>query len=163
LEGKSQEELEQEIRELQEQIKTEPENSELYLNLYDHYMAVKNYKEARKTAEKMVKNNPAEIKGYYLIGIAHYSEGKYDDAAEDFDRFFQHSERVTVDSDTLINARAYLILSYYKDGKRKRSTEIMGELKETFTIRLIKTLPLDRNDKVLLWNIRDSIREEREN
>ena len=163
LEGKSQEELEQEIKELDEQIKTEPTNTELYVNLYEHYLEVKNYKDARKTIEKLVKQNPNEIMGYYLIGVAHYIEGKYDDAADDFNRFFQHSQRVQVEDEVLINARAYLILSYYKDGKRAKSLEIMEGSVEVFAIRLIKDLPLDRNDKVLLWNLRKTFKENQEN
>jgi tetratricopeptide (TPR) repeat protein len=162
LAGKSQEELKQEIRELAVQIKTEPENMDLYLSLYDHYMAVKNYKEARKTIENLVKKNPTEITGYYLIGVAHYIEGKYDDAVDRFNRFFQFSQNVSVDEELLINARAYLILSYYKDGKKERSLEIMGGSVELFVIRTIRGLPLDRNDKVLLWNIRETYRKKQQ-
>ncbi len=163
LKGKSQEELEQEIKELDEHIKAEPTNTELYVNLYKHYLEVKNYKEARKTIEKLVRQKPNEIMGYYLIGVAHYIEGKYDDAADDFNRFFQHSNRVQVEDELLINARAYLILSYYKDGEKEKSLEIMGGSVEVFAIRLIKGLPLDRNDKVLLWNIRETFKENRKN
>jgi tetratricopeptide (TPR) repeat protein len=123
---------------------------------------VKNYKKARKTIEKLVKQKPNEIMGYYLIGVARYIEGKYDDAADDFNRFFQHSKRVQVEDEMLINARAYLILSYYKDGEKDKSLETMRGAVETFAIRFIKTLPLNRNDKVLLWNIRETFRENQE-
>jgi tetratricopeptide (TPR) repeat protein len=159
LAGKSQEELKQEIKELEEQIKAEPANTALYVDLYKHYLEVKNYKKARKTIEKLVKQKPNEIMGYYLIGVARYIEGKYDDAADDFNRFLQHSKRVQVEDETLINARAYLILSYYKDGEKDKSLKTMRGAVETFAIRFIKTLPLNRNDKVLLWNIRETFKE----
>ena len=96
---------------IQKEIKNSPGDSSLYYGLYDLYRQKKDKRSAKQTLEKLVKNNPREVKAYLLLGKVNYEEKEYEDAAEAFLKVFGLPADVPVDEALKSEAAFYLALS----------------------------------------------------
>jgi len=147
------------IKELENKIKKDPKNVPLYYDLYSFQRENNNYKGARKALELLVKNNPNEVNGFYLLGLFHFRQRKYKDAAKNFERVLQLSKRKSIKENLLLEATAYLILSFHYRNDEKHVLELVGKTKDTLTEEKIRSLSLDEKDGDKLLEVIDSVRE----
>ena len=131
------------VKALEESIKASPRNVSLYYELYELHNKNNNSKDAKKTLEKLVKNNPYEINGLFLLGKINFTERKYKDAEKNFERIVTTSNRVQVEGRMLDETRAYLILSTYLRGDRKKAQELVYESMDTLSAEKIASLEMD--------------------
>jgi len=131
-------------------IKAHPRNLSHYYELYSYYRFKNNFKEAKKTIEKLVKNNPEDIFGRYLLGIILYRERKFEDAASQFSLFLQHAQRQDVRDDLQAETRAYLILSHYYLGDREQANSLIEASRQLLKSNSIPSLSLSDKDKIVL-------------
>lgn len=141
------------IKELVKNIKAHPRNVDLYYELYNIYIDDNNFKAAKDMLKNLVKNNPGEINGYYLLAKIEFRERKYKDAEKIFERILELSKRIQIKESILAETRAYLILSSYLRGKRKQAREMVFARMDDFTNEKISSLSLDIQDKEKLQRI----------
>lgn len=60
------------------------QDSNVAMNQAVSYMNSNNYSEAKKTLEKVLKDNPTDFQAYYYLGHIGYATQKYEDAARNF-------------------------------------------------------------------------------
>lgn len=140
-------------QELVKNIKAYPRNVDLYYELYNIYIDDNNFKAAKDMLKNLVKNNPGEINGYYLLAKIEFRERKYKDAEKIFERILELSKRIQIKENISAETRAYLILSSYLRGKRKQAREMVFAWMDDFTNEKISSLSLDIQDKEKLQRI----------
>lgn len=101
----------------------------------------------------MVKKNPREINGFYLLGKINYEERKYKDAEKSLEKIIQLSKRVQIEESVLEETKAYLILCSYLRGDRKKTQKIVTESIGMFSPEKVRSLPLDMQDRERLQRI----------
>lgn len=141
------------IKELVKNIKAHPRNVDLYYELYNIYIDDNNFRAAKDMLKNLVKNNPGEINGYYLLAKIEFRERKYKDAEKIFERILELSKRIQIKESISAETRAYLILSSYLRGKRKQAREMVFARMDDFTNEKISSLSLDIQDKEKLQRI----------
>lgn len=60
------------------------QDSNVVMNQAVSYMNQNNYSEAKKTLEKLLKDNPSDFQAYYYLGHIGYATQKYEEAAKNF-------------------------------------------------------------------------------
>lgn len=141
------------IKELEKTIQVQPRNIELYYKLCNLYIESGNIEAAKNTLKNLIKNNPAEINGYYLLGKIEFKERNYKEAEKIFEKILDLSKRIQIDERIIIEVKAYLILCSYLRGKRKKSKKMVLDWIDDFSREKIITLTLDIQDKEMLERI----------
>ncbi len=107
----------------------------------------------KKTIKDLVKNNPNEMYGYYLLGIIQYQDREFKDARTSLENFFELSLSQTVKNEIVLEAKAYQILCDYLRGERDKAQKSFAESAALFTLESIRTLPISNKDKSILLNL----------
>jgi TolA-binding protein len=141
------------VKALEESIKDSPRNVGPYYELYELLIKNNDAKAAKKTLENLVRYNPYEINGLFLLGKINFSTRKYKDAEKNFEKIVTLSRRIEVEENVLDETRAYLILSSYLRGDRKKAQELVSEFMSALSPRKISTLGLDIREKERLERI----------
>lgn len=141
------------IRELKKSIKADPRNIALYYDLYQIYRIINNRAAAKKILKNLVKYNPAEINGYCLLGKMEFKERDYKEAEQIFEKILKLGKRVQLEKNLSVEAKAYLIICSYLQGKRKDTQKMVFAWLNDFTLEKISSLSLEIDDKEMLKRI----------
>jgi TonB family protein len=144
------------VKNLEQQIKSNPRNVGLYYELYEHHMGSGNIKEARKTLEGLIKKNRNEAKAYYLLGRIQYRQRGLKDANQNLRKVFSIQKIVPVEEHVLLEAQAYLILTTHLRGERQSSYRMFAEWADRFTVERIRYLDLEEQDRNIFLAIAES-------
>lgn len=150
------------VERLEDQIKAKPQETSAYYELYDLYREKEEASKARKTLEKLVKKNPFEINGFYMLGLIHYQARKYNDAMKNFTKISELATRVDVEEETRMQALAYLILSTHLKGDREEAVDIASQSEPLLTEDRINALDLKTGERARLVRIMEDGRLEGE-
>lgn len=141
------------VKILEMKIKSDPQNTALYFELFELYRKYNNLRAGKGILKKLIKKNPAEVKGYYLLGIMYYEERKYKDAENNFVKIFELTKNILIDKNLLGEAGAYLILSTYLQGDRKGASMLFAGLMTYLPEEKISSPSLNEKDKAILQEI----------
>jgi TonB family protein len=141
------------VKNLEQQIKSNPRNVSLYYELYEYRMGNANTKEAKKTLEDLIKKNPNEAKAYYLLGRIQYQQRNLKDADQNLQRVFSIQKIVPVEEYVLLEAQAYLMLTTHLRGDRQSSYRMFAEWADRFTDEKIRYLDLEEQDRAIFLGI----------
>lgn len=145
-------------RELEKDIEEDPRNTSLYYDLYLLYKHSNNVLYARRTLENLVKNNPSEIQGYYLLGKLEFGERNYEEAEKIFEKILSLFERAQTDESILAETKAYLILASSLRGKEDKAQELVSSWMSDFTEEKISSFSIEIEDKEKLQRIVNLVR-----
>jgi tetratricopeptide (TPR) repeat protein len=145
--------LKNKINDLEKTIKENSKKIEAYYQLYNVYIENKQTKKARKTLEKLTKQEPLESKALNLLGILHFKERNFKKAEYYFSRISSISKGRKVPPDILDSSRAYHILSLYYRGKKDQAYELAEQVSSLLPIDKISTLNMNERDKIVLSEI----------
>ena len=144
---------ESEIKNLEQQIKSNPQNVSLYYELYEYYKENGNTKKAKKKLEDLIRRNPTEAKALYLLGRMHYQQRDLKDAERNLKRVFVLQKSFQIEEYVLLEARAYLILNTHLMGDRQSSYRMFAEWADRFTDEKIRYLDLEEQDRAIFMGI----------
>lgn len=138
---------------LKQGMEQNPQNIQFYYELYSIFRIENNFKEAKKTIEKLIKKNPKEVFGYYLLGVILYREKEFKKATENFNKFFRLSANLDLRQEIRAEALAFRILTLYYRGERAQAAQLIVSSNETLSIGNISSLPLDDTDRIVLRSL----------
>lgn len=144
-------------RDLRLQIEANPQNPDLYYALYEHCLANDNPKEAKKTLANLIKKNPEEAKGFFLLGKIQYKERDLKAAEKNLRKVFELQTKVTVEEYVLFEAKVYQILTVRLIGDRSRAYKMLADWSSVLTEERIRYLDLDEQDRGILQGIFESV------
>jgi TonB family protein len=140
-------------RNLEQQIKANPKDPSLYYTLYEHHLANDNPAEARKTMANLVKNNPNEAKGYYLLGRMLYKKRDLKAAETNLRKVFELRNIVTIEEYVQLEARVYQILAARLKGDKERAFKMLADWSNVLTEERVRYLDLDGQDRAIFQGI----------
>jgi tetratricopeptide (TPR) repeat protein len=97
-------------RRLEQEIEDEPQEVSLYYELYDIYRRQRDIKRARETLEELVKNNPNEVTGSFLLGKIEYGRERYREALDRFRRTVVISNESYGERELVLKSMIYVCL-----------------------------------------------------
>jgi len=108
---------------LEAAVKREPKNIALYYELYEFHRKSNDSKAAKKVIKDMVKKNPAEMEGRFLLGKIEFSQRRYKDALKAFNPILETSSEVGVSRELRLKSTIYAVvcLSHLKREKDVRT------------------------------------------
>ena len=143
-------------RDLEKQIKASPQNASLYYFLYEHHLANDNPKAAKKTIANLIKNNPNEAKGYFLMGKIQYKQRELKAAEKNLQKVFELQNNGTVEEYVLLEAKVYQILTARLRGDKNRAYQMLGVWSNILTKERIRYFDIDEQDRGILQGIFES-------
>lgn len=144
------EELDIQIRELSEMIRSQPENISLYYQLYNLYAQKGEREAAKRTLENLIKVDSDEIEAYYFLGIIFYQERNYAVAKTHFENVLKPREQIRIGEIMEGEAKIYLILSAHHSGNTNDALKMVGESINIFTPEKIESYPMSDDDKATI-------------
>jgi tetratricopeptide (TPR) repeat protein len=145
-------------RKLEKDIEDDPRNTSLYYDLYLLYKNSNNILYAKRTLEDLIKNNPSEIQGHYLLGKLEFKEKDYEEAEKIFEKILSLFERTQADENIISEIKAYLILASYLRGKENKAQELVSSWMSDFTEEKISSFSIDIEDKEKLQRIVNAVK-----
>lgn len=118
------------ISALEEEIRQTPRRTEFYYELGRLQMDGGDPAAARRTYQKMLANNPAEIRGYLELGKLAYRERSLKEAERQFEKFLDPSNHASVERLLVVEGKVYLALSAYLRGDSKKVLAILRDAPE---------------------------------
>ena len=146
------------IRKLEKDIEQDPRKTSLYYDLYLLYKHNNNVFYAKRTLENLIKNNPSERQGYYLLGKLEFEEKNYGEAEKIFEKILNLFKRAQLDENILSETRAYIILASYLRGKEKKAQQLASSWIGNFTEEKISSFSINIEDKEKLQRIVNTAR-----
>jgi len=140
-------------RGLEMKIKADPQNIALYYELYEHYMENDNNGAAKRTLESLIKKNPDEARGYYLLGRMQYRERDLRNAERNLGRVFGLQLKVAVEEFVLLEAKIFQILTTLLSGEKTRAYEMYAEWSDQLTEERIRFLELEEQERAIFQGI----------
>jgi len=137
------------VRDFERQIRSSPQNVSLYYDLYEFHMENDNRKAAKKAIENLIKKNPDEAKGYYLLGRIQYQQRELKRAEKNLRKVFELREKTAIDEYVMLEAKIYHILTVLLGGERQRAYRMFALWSERLTEDKIRYLDLEEQD----WGI----------
>jgi tetratricopeptide (TPR) repeat protein len=107
------------IKELEAEIRKDPQNADLRLTLAEAYLGVQNYDAAIQQAQEVIKNYPEKDGALFILGFSHASLQQFDQAIvplTEFVKVREASEMAATDQ-VLETALYFLGESYIQTGK----------------------------------------------
>lgn len=101
-------------KELEQNIKKNPDNVTLYYRLYDLHRKNDKADEAVKTLKKLIKENPNTLGAYQLLGKIEFFQNSYSGALEHFKNIIDRPAGISVDDEILLAALVYSAICYYQ-------------------------------------------------
>jgi len=128
------------IKELEKAIKKEPRNTSLYYELYDLHRKKRNDKDAKKLLKNLVKNNPDEYQGTYLLAKIEFSQKKYKDALKYFNQVLKPSEGAEVDNELVLKSSIYVSLCLFHLNRREHLESFVRSVEESIAEEKLKQI-----------------------
>lgn len=128
-------------QELEERIISEPQNLTPYLELHELHRKNNDVKAARKVIQDLIKNNPEERIGPYLMGKIEFSQSNYADALTNFKQALRLSEKIQLENVVNVKTLIYISLCLYHLDRK--------ELQGSF-VKLIKNNTSDEQLRLIL-------------
>ena len=122
------------------------------------YKSGNNVLYAKRTLEDLVKNNPSEMQGYYLLGKLEFEEKNYSEAEKIFEKILNLFQRAQSDENILSETRAYIILASYLRGKEKKAQQLASSWISDFTKEKISSFSIDIENKEKLQRVVNTAR-----
>lgn len=129
------------IEELEEKIEAEPQNLAHYYALYELHRDKNDVKAARKVIQNLIKNNPEELIGPYLLGKIEFSQNNYAGALNYFNLVLKPFEGIEPENVMVVKSMIYVSLCLYHLDSQ--------ELHDSF-VKLIKDNISDEQLKLIL-------------
>ena len=123
--------LESRIKSLQSRIKAKPQDVGLYYELYEIYRDLKDTKEAKKTVEKLVKKNPYEMEGHFLLAQLEYRERRYKDVLKSCRKILEAPDTARVERRLILGAAVYATIASDRLGKQKDMENYLRYLQQS--------------------------------
>ncbi len=142
------------IRDLRRIIETDPRNSGPYFDLAFVYRQIRDYRNARETLEKLLDQNPAEIRAYLEIGRVEYLSGNTKSAVKALEKFLSLTANVPVEERFRDEGRALLLLCAAAKGDQKKVARLLREAEALFRPERFEKLTLDPADLERLRTLR---------
>jgi len=127
--------------ELEERIKAEPQNLTLYYELYEFHREKNDVKAARKVIQDLIKNNPDELIGPYLMGKIEFSQSNYAAALRSFNQVLKPFEMIQAENVMVVKSLIYVTFCLYHLDRK--------ELHESF-VKLVKDNTTDEHLRQML-------------
>lgn len=105
-------------------IEIAPTNAMLYRHRGHRYISTRQFDKAVKDMERAAKLNDKDFDIWYHLALAHYLNGKFDRAAEYYERAYQ----VSVNDDSRIAASDWIYMSYRRAGKQKEARRALDRI-----------------------------------
>lgn len=127
--------------ELEERIKAEPQNLTLYYELYEFHREKNDVKAAREVIQDLIKNNPDEFIGPYLMGKIEFSQSNYAAALRSFNQVLKPFEMIQAENVMVVKSLIYVTFCLYHLDRK--------ELHESF-VKLVKDNTTDEHLRQML-------------
>ena len=116
--------------ELRESIRREPRLAGPYYALAGLQVEAKDPAAARATLNKLLENNPAEIRAHLEIGRIAYGERRLKDAEKALEKFLELKNNVPMDRRQVLEGKVLLALSAYLRGDSKKALDALNDAPE---------------------------------
>jgi len=140
-------------RSLEMKIKADPQNTGLYYELYEHYMENDNGGAAKRTLESLIKKNPDEARGYFLLGRMQYRERDLRNAERNLGRVFGLQLKAPVEEFVLLEAKIFQILTTLLSGEKTRAYDMYAQWADRLTEERIRFLDLEEQERAIFQGI----------
>ncbi len=148
------------VQELEAQVKAQPKNPQVYLDLYDYRLQQKDPKGARKALQALSDKVPGDSRGPSLLGKFYYGQKDFKAAAESLERAVALLKASPDMDKDQAEARCYLILSYNSLKKKPQVEKACREFLARFGRDDIAATGLSDNDKAQVQLLLDSLKPE---
>jgi tetratricopeptide (TPR) repeat protein len=122
--------LKSRVEELEKKIEAEPQNLAYYYELYELYRGKNNVKAARKIIQELIKNNPDELIGPYLMGKIEFSQNSHADALRYFNQVLKPFEEIEKENVLVIKSLIYVSLCLHYLNRQTLHDAFVKLLKE---------------------------------
>ncbi|UCE40550.1 MAG: TonB family protein [Candidatus Aminicenantes bacterium] len=140
-------------RNLEQRIKLNPQDTGPYYELYEYHQEKNDTRAAKNVLESLIRRNPSEAKGYYLLGRIQYEQRKFKEAEKSFSRVFELQKIVAIEKQAVLEAIAYQILALHLQGDRKASTRMFALRSDQMSEENIRFLDLNEQDRSIFMGI----------
>ncbi|HEY4357307.1 MAG TPA: hypothetical protein VGN16_16270 [Acidobacteriaceae bacterium] len=118
-------------RQYREAVKTDteglgkfPDNADLLLERGHRELGLREFVAAQKDLEHAVQVDPARLDSHYHLGLAHYFQGQFAEAA----LHFGHARDLARTDDSLIDCSNWLYVSFRRAGKQNEAAEVLTRI-----------------------------------
>ncbi len=101
-----------------------PDNSDLYLERGHRELGLREFKEAQKDLERAVELDPSKLDSHYHLGLAHYFQGQFHEAAIAFDK----ARALAKSDDSLIDCSNWLYVSLRRAGEETQAAQVLARI-----------------------------------
>lgn len=101
-----------------------PGNADLLLERGHRELGLREFAAAQKDLEHAVRVDPAKLDAHYHLGLAHYFQGRFAEAA----LHFGHARDLAKSDDSLIDCSNWLYVSLRRAGKGKEAAEVLTRI-----------------------------------
>jgi tetratricopeptide (TPR) repeat protein len=115
---------------LRESIRREPRQVESYYTLAKLLVEAKDPAAAKATLNKLLENNPTEIRGHLELGRISYSERHLKDAEKSLEKFLELNKSVPAERRLVVEAKVLVALSAYLRGDTKKAQAVLNDAPE---------------------------------
>lgn len=116
---------------LENTLKRERQNVSLYYELYILHMAHNKENDAKDVLKSLVKYNPNEFRGMFLLGKIEYSQKKYKDALTSFNHVLRYFENIQDENDLNLKSSIYISLCLFHLSKKEHAESYITGIKAT--------------------------------
>lgn len=138
------------MKELQAEILRSPREAEAYYALARAQELSGDLTAARKTYQKLLTNNPAEVRAYLESGKVAYFQRSLKESERQIEKFLDLARGVRLDRLLSAEAKAYLALSAYLRGDTTKAQKTIRDAPELFDANLFDSLRLGPEDSARL-------------
>jgi tetratricopeptide (TPR) repeat protein len=136
------------IKMLETEIKKEPRDPSLYYELYELYSKRRQLKDAKEILEDLLKNNPDEAAGIFLLGKTEYWLKHYREALERSRRMVVVSDESYAERELFLKSMIYVCLCLKhlekKETLRAYLDSLHGQAEEGEILRLVREEGLEQ-------------------
>lgn len=101
-----------------------PDNATLLLERGHRELGLRHFTDAQKDLEHAIQVDPGSLDSHYHLGLAHYFQGHFAEAARDF----QTARDLAKSDDSLIDCTAWLYVSLRRAGKQQGAKTALGRI-----------------------------------
>ncbi|MCX6565544.1 MAG: tetratricopeptide repeat protein [Candidatus Aminicenantes bacterium] len=134
------------VHDLLQAMETNPRNPDPYYELSRLLRQTGEYDSARDTLEKLLNQNPAEIRAHLEIGRVEYLAGNPKRAVKSLEKFLSLTANVPVEERFRDEGRALLLLSAARKGDQKKVVRLLAESEDLFRPERFDKMTLDPAD-----------------
>ena len=119
------------IDELEKAIQRQPRNTALYHELYELYRAEKNVGAARDLLQKLVRNNPDDMRGRFLLGKDEFAQNHFLSAERHFNQILAASDKSDVNRELILKSMIYTSICFHRLYKREDAQKFIQYLNDS--------------------------------